>query len=115
MINFMQSNQEIIKFDTNNVKSNIHIIDHHVWEKLTDYFRKKEKIDFIFKFIYEISIQYNIDKNNIIKDYFNFLIRNYPDLITNDFLQFIENIMHVEENNNKIYIQYSLHKLISFF
>jgi replication factor C subunit 3/5 len=115
MINFMQSNQEIIKLDSNNVKSTINIIDNQVWEKLTLYFQKKEKIETIFKFIYEISSKYNIDKNNIIKDYLNYLIRNYSNLLSSDFLNFVENIMHVEENNNKIYIQYSLHKLISFF
>jgi replication factor C subunit 3/5 len=115
MINFMQSNQEIIKLDNENVKSTIHIIDHHVWEQLTHFLKKKEKIENIFKFIYEISIKYNIDKKNIIKDYLNYMIRYYPDILSNDFLQFVENIMHVEENNNKIYIQYSLHKLASFF
>jgi replication factor C subunit 3/5 len=115
MINFMQSNQEIIKLDHQNIKSTIHIIDHHVWEQLIHLFKKKEKIENIFKFIYEISIKYNIDKKNIIKDYLNYMIRNDPDILSNDFLQFVENIMHVEENNNKIYIQYSLHKLASFF
>jgi DNA polymerase III delta prime subunit len=115
MINFMQSNQEIIKLDNQNVKSTIHIIDYDIWEQLTDLFKKKEKVDTIFKFIYEISIKYNIDKKNIIKDYLNYMIRRYPDILSLSFLQFVENIMHVEENNNKIYIQYSLHKLSSFF
>jgi len=119
MINFMQSNQEIIKLDNNNsnnlINSTIYIIDNDVWEKLTKYFKKKVKIDIIFKYIYEISIKYNIDKKNIIKDYLNYLIRHHTEMITKDFLNFVENIMHTEENNNKIYIQYSLTKLIALF
>ena len=128
MINFMQSNQEIIKFVKNNVKndvkndvknpnsefvlneentntnSKIFIIDNEVWEQLTSFFKKKTKVEKIFKFIYDISMKYNIDKKNIIKDYLNYLIRNYPDIISKEFLLFVENIMHIEENNNKIYI-----------
>jgi replication factor C subunit 3/5 len=120
MINFMQSNQEIIKLDSNHdnnnkIRSNIHIIDNGSWKTLTEHFQKKSKIEIIFKFIYEISIKYNIDKKNIIKNYLNYLIRNHEDILTNDFLKFVENIMHVQETNDKIYINYSLHKLTSFF
>ena len=120
MINFMQSNQEIIKFEvTSETKvtqhySKISIIDNDVWEQLTSYFSKKNKIEMIFKYIYDISIKYNIDKKNIIKDYLKYLIRNYPEIATNEFLKFVENIMHIEENNSKIYIYYSLNKLMSF-
>ena len=123
MINFMQSNQEIIKLDNkhhsnddnNKLRSNIHIIDNGSWKKLTEHFQKKSKIEIIFKFIYEISIKYNIDKKNIIKNYLNYLIRNHDNILTNNFLKFVENIMHVQETNDKIYINYSLHKLTSFF
>jgi hypothetical protein len=116
MINFMQSNQEIIKLDNHSsLNSTIYIIDNNVWEQLTHYFKNKAQIDTIFKYTYEISIKYNIDKKNIIKDYLNYLIRYHPEIISKDFLNFVENIMHIEENNNKIYIQYSLTKLMSFF
>jgi replication factor C subunit 3/5 len=122
MINFMQSNQEIIKKDETNSnhlpvvnESKIFIIDNEIWDQLTLLFIKKKKIESIFKYIYDISIQYNIDKKNIIKDYLNFIIRNKPNIISKEFLDFVENIMHIDENNNKIYIYYSLNKLISFF
>lgn len=127
MINFMQSNQEIIKLENcnntkNNIKNNvklinttIHIIDDTIWEQLTAYFKSKPKIEFIFKYIYEISIKYNIDKKNIIKNYLNYLIRNVPGILSEKFLNFVENIMHIEENNNKIFVYYSLYSLITFF
>ena len=121
MINFMQSNQEIIKKDEKKVdfnknnESKIFIIDNEIWDQLTSLFIKKRKVESIFKFIYEISIQYNIDKKNIIKDYLNYIIRNNPLIISKEFLYFVENIMHMDENNNKIYIYYCLNKLSSFF
>jgi DNA polymerase III delta prime subunit len=121
MINFMQSNQEIIYSKNINLdlkeestNSKIYIMDNEVWEQLTNYLKAKTKVEKIFKFIYNISMKYNIDKKNIIKDYLNYLIRNYPNIISREFLLFVENIMHIEENNNKIYIYYSLNKLLSF-
>ena len=105
-------------FDENNIlnpiNSKINIIDNTVWEQLTTFFKKKTKEVDIFKHIYDISIKYNIDKKNIIKDYLNYLIRTHSYVITCEFLNFVENIMHIEENNNKIYIYYSLNKLLSF-
>jgi DNA polymerase III delta prime subunit len=123
MINFMQSNQEIIKKedinnnenDSNNNDSKIFIIDNEIWDQLTSLFIKKKRVESIFKYIYEISIQYNVDKKNIIKDYLNHIIRTNPTIISSEFLDFVENIMHIDENNNKIYIYYSLNKLLSFF
>lgn len=121
MINFMQSNQEIIKKEEKteliqaNNDSKIFIIDNEIWDHLTSLFTKQKKVESIFKYIYEISIQYNIDKKNIIKDYLNHIIRTNPSIITTEFLDFVENIMHIDENNNKIYIYYSLNKLLSLF
>ena len=119
MINFMQSNQEIIKLENDPVKQQIYttirIIDHTIWEQLTYYFKTKSKIEFIFKYIYEISVQYNIDKKNIIKNYLNYLIRHVPSILSEKFLNFVENIMHIEENNNKLFVYYSLYSLVTFF
>ena len=85
MINFMQSNSSNINFS---------IIDDDVWENLTDKILKKNKIDVLISDTHNISIKYNIDKKNIIKDYLNYIIRNKSNLITSQFLYFIENIMH---------------------
>ena len=67
------------------------------------------------KMIYEMSIRYNIDKKNIMKDYLNYLIRSHPEIISRPFLDFVENIMHTDENNQKVYIVYSIHRLRTFF
>jgi replication factor C subunit 3/5 len=107
MINFMQSNQNI-------VNSELNIIDNCVWEKLFNKFVSREKHDNLVLFIQEIANSYNIDKKNIIKDYLNYIIRYKQHVITREFLNFIENIMHFQDCKNHIYINYSLSRLSSF-
>jgi DNA polymerase III delta prime subunit len=99
------------KFEDDKLKF---IIDDNVWETITNMIKNKNPIDIIEKFIYNISINYNIDKKNIIKDYLNYIIRSKPEIIKEDFLNFVENIMHSQDCNNKIYLNYSLSKLSSF-
>ena len=87
MINFMQSNQNIKDEDIN-------IIDDAVWanlynvlkDSLTDDQLKKEQLTNQeltnqIRIIDEISIKYNIDKKNIMKDFLNYIIRNKGDEI----------------------------------
>ena len=77
MINFIQSNQ-----------ANINIVTSDVWNKLLIIQEKKE----IIKYVNDISISYDIEIKNVIKDFFNFLIINKN--ITTEFLDFVENIIH---------------------
>jgi len=107
MINFMQSNQNIID-------SNINIIDNSVWELLYTSLINNNNISVQDNHIQKISIEYNIDKKNIIKDFLNYIIRNKPDIIRRDFLEFIENIMHNQEFKNSHYINYALSRLKLF-
>ena len=111
MINFMQSNQHIIN-PNNNISFNV--LDNEVFENLTEKIKNKEKLENICSYVYETSIKYNIDKKNIIKNFLNYIIRNYPKKINSNFLNFIENIMHSNNINNNIYINYSLSCLSSF-
>ena len=110
MINFLQSNQDIVKTH-NGEQSHINIIDSDVWDNLIRLLTKQEKIAKIKTFIDCVSIEYNIDKKNIIKDFLNYIIRNYPKYITKEFLNFTENLMHSEIQNNNIHIYYSLSKI----
>ena len=110
MINFLQSNQDIVKIQ-NGEQSHINIIDSDVWDNLIRLLTKKEKINKIKSFIDGVSIEYNIDKKNIIKDFLNYIIRNYPKYISKEFLNFTENLMHSEIQNNNIHIYYSLSKI----
>jgi replication factor C subunit 3/5 len=105
MINFMQSNQNILKTD-------FHVIDNDVWEKLYAIFETKPAdLKPIFEFVQEISNKYNIDKKNIVKYYINFVIRNKPIMVTSRFLNFVENIMHFQDCKNTHYVNYALSKM----
>jgi len=112
MINFMQSNQDIIKIDDNKVKLNI--IDNVIWETLIKKLTKKENINHLNEYIYNISKVYNIDKKNIVKDFLNYIIRNKRNYVTSEFLNFVENLLHSQNNNNQYYTSYSFLKLSSF-
>ena len=116
MINFMQSNQNIFKLNNSDCDSsvNFNIIDDNVWEFLTSKILEKISLDSLSSVIHDISIKHNIDKKNIIKDYLNYIIRNKSNLITPEFLDFVENLMHSQESNNQTFINYSLSRLSSF-
>jgi DNA polymerase III delta prime subunit len=100
MINFMQSNQNV---------TDINIIDINVWKIL---YENIHNFEWSLQYIKNISVKYNIDKKNIIKDFINYIIRNHK--ISSEFLSFVENIMHFQECKNSDYINYSLLRLTSF-
>ena len=75
---------------------------------------KREKINTLNDYIYSISMKYNIDKKNIIKDFLNYIIRNYSKYVNTKFLEFVENLLHSQVQNNNVYVNYSLTRLSSF-
>jgi replication factor C subunit 3/5 len=114
MINFMQSNQDKFKLNhLNDDNLNFNIIDNNIWESLTNKL-KKDKLEDLNSYVNSVSIKYNIDKKNIIKDYLNYIIRNKTNIITPNFLNFVENLMHSQESNNQTFVNYSLSRLSSF-
>ena len=113
MINFIQSNQYIVKIN-DGCNNFINIIESKEWEIVIEKIQAKENLEVICSYIHFISNKYNIDKKNIIKDFINYIVYNKRIKITSDFLNFIENIMHSQNNNNNILINYLLSKMISF-
>ena len=108
MINFMQSNQD-------NLYHNLNIIDNTIWEELTTLIKNKTSLDVLNNFIQNISIKYNIDKKNALKDYLNFIIRYKHCYITNKFLLIVENAIHSPDCKNTYFVNYLLSKLIIVF
>lgn len=85
MINFIQLNQQSMI-----TAASQRIIHDAVWEQLRVVFRECEymlKDAKVRAAVKQISIQYNIDKKQILKDYFNFLVKRHPDDCTDDFLE----------------------------
>ena len=104
MINFIQLNQ-----------NNLFIIDDVVWDTLYHSFLNKHSNQEIETQIQNISLDYNSDKKNIIKDFVNYIIRQRCDeCVTSEFLNFIENIMHYQDCKNACYVNYSISRLKEF-
>ena len=126
MINFIQSNQYIAKKTNDHfylhdgaVKKNtsynfINIIESTEWEIIIKKIQSEDNLQDICSYIHFISNKYNIDKKNIIKDFINYIIYSRRIKITSNFLNFIENIMHSQNSNNNILINYLLSKIKSF-
>ena len=92
MINFIQLNQNLVVKQDN-------IINATVWERLKSMFDSSDKDDFLVlhnklkEFIHNLSIHYNIDKKQIIKDYYSHCIRTAPE-ITGNMLSRMETVLH---------------------
>lgn len=104
MINFMQSNQDNI--------NNVRVINNDTWMDLYNRIVCKASMNELNEFINQISLEYNIDKKNIINNFFLFLIKNNNDVLNSTFLNFIENIIHTEECKTNYYVNYSLNRLL---
>jgi uncharacterized protein YaaR (DUF327 family) len=102
----MQSNQNL-------ENESLNIIDNEVWEELLKKINDREKIENISNYIHSISINYNIDKKNIIKDFLNYIIKTYPKYVNNKFLDFVENLMHSQNQNINTHVNYLISRLSS--
>ncbi len=86
MINFIQLNQNIV------VKQN-NILNEEVWRTLKNTFKTETDHNVIKNVINKLSIYYNIDKKQIIKDYFSFLIKTEKTL-SSVALSKMEGVLH---------------------
>jgi len=110
MINYLQSNQDMIC-------DNYHIIDNNIWNILYNKcieHKNSNRVDDILNYIKETSIKYNINKKNIIKDFLNYIIRFKQYVVTTEFLIFIENVIHFPDCEQKYYINYIIYKLLDY-
>jgi len=98
MINFIQLNQNVP------IKQN-NIIDDTVWNRLYNLFQGPgENRKTIKVFINQLSINYNIDKKQIIKDYYNYLILNYP--VTPKIIEKMEIVLHNYDCNIDVLVNF---------
>jgi DNA polymerase III delta prime subunit len=98
MINFIQLHQSHEILQTN-------IITPSVWENMNNILENTD-INNINEFIHTTSIRYNIDKKTIIKQYYNYIIRNHPHKIKIKFLNQVEIISHNDNSNINNTINY---------
>ena len=105
MINYMQSNEQIIHDKK--------IIQTDLWDKITVNMKDKS-LKYNMEFITTMSCEYNVEKKNIIKNYLNYIIRCNKELLSSEFLQFVENIMHVTELNIEYMLPLTILKMKTF-
>lgn len=86
MINFIQLNQNLNEWETN-------VMNDDVWENLHNTL-KDGTVETALAYINGISIQYNIDKKNIVNKYFNHIVRNKPEFVCPEYLDIVERISH---------------------
>jgi replication factor C subunit 3/5 len=94
MINFMQSNQNVLD-------SNFNIIDDTIWETLCEKITQSKNLQPSIEYVQMISVNYNVDKKNIIKDFLNYIIRKKQTILSSSFL-------------NTHHVNYSLAKMTPF-
>ena len=98
MINFIQLNQNLLKWDGS-------IITNKSWNKIHE-LRCNNRVDELKQLIQETSIKYNIDKQSIFIKYFNYIIRNKPEIINQQFLDNMEVIIHTEKSDLNTILDY---------
>jgi DNA polymerase III delta prime subunit len=97
MINFIQLNQNIIVQQSN-------IVDDTIWKRLYEMFDGEKDEIKIKAFINKLSIHYNIDKKQIIKDYYNYLILNHS--VTPEIIEKMEIVIHNYDCNIEVLVNY---------
>jgi replication factor C subunit 3/5 len=109
MINFIQLNQNINQWENN-------IITDDIFEKIHNLLvDKNTEKNYIFDYINNISIQYNTDKKTLMKNYFNYIIRNKKTIINNEFLKLVESSMHVTDSNIQHVLSFFIVHLKDFY
>jgi len=98
MINYMQSNQHVLH--------ECKVITNDVWENVTTMLKTKMKPVVIISKLNEISLTYNIERKNIIKNFLNYVVQHEPEHINSKFLDFVEYITHIQECKTDHLIQY---------
>ena len=103
MINFIQLNQNMDNW-------NHCIITNTIWDKMHELFMNNNYNEAL-TFIQDTSIKYNINKKTLIKDYFNYIIRNCSTIIDSHLLDIVEVVMHTPDTDITNILQYISYNL----
>jgi replication factor C subunit 3/5 len=85
MINFIQLHQNMLRWEYT-------IITDDTYEEIDRFIREKDNITVFIEFVYELTIRYNIDKRNILKNYLNYIVRKGS--ASSPLLHIAETILH---------------------
>ena len=104
MINFIQLHTSSNESQNMSALSKkIHIIRSDHWRKIHQLLLPRDcngdnpVTDTVELYIHKLSIQYNMDKRNILNMYFNYVIRHFSEVISAEFLSIVEHATHDTE------------------
>ena len=100
MINFLQSNH-------NNNGLNIKIVSKECWENFIVLIKTKP-INCILNKLNDMSNEYNIKKTNLIINFLTYLIKNKSYIYNDNWMQFLETVMHNVNVETEYIINYSI-------
>jgi len=98
MINCLQTQQNIVDVTS--------IVTKSVWINLYSAFAQGNDMLHIKQLIMEISENYKINYNTIIKHFLNYIVRHNTEILSERFLMMVENLMHMKEGKPEYNINY---------
>jgi DNA polymerase III delta prime subunit len=103
MINFIQLNQNMDNWTHS-------IITPAIWDKMHELFVDNNYNDALI-FVQDTSIKYNTDKKTLMKEYFNYIIRNRSTIVDSHLLDIVEVVMHTPDTDITNILQYICYNL----
>jgi|TARA_Y100000992_G_scaffold302519_2_gene277053 replication factor C subunit 3/5 len=104
MINYIQSNQNIL--------SDYKIIDNNTWNHMTTSLKNKTFSENI-EIINNLSLYYEKEKKDLLKEYIIYIIDKNIETITKEFLNFIENLLHNQDLGEDYFVKYFVSRVVS--
>lgn len=112
MINYIQFLSE----HSQSLILNSDILSNAVWENIHTMFLSGTPQTEIEKYIHMMSIKHNMDKKSMFIAFFNYIIRNKPELTSIEFLDIVETVVHSTNNIPiKTMIHYFCSQLIALY
>jgi|LauGreSuBDMM15SN_2_FD.fasta_scaffold00595_4 DNA polymerase III delta prime subunit len=108
MINFLQLNQNLSEWSAS-------IIHSGVWKEMHENIQTQMGVTRFIHYINDISIQYNMDKRQIMQSYFDYIIRNYHPLVSSGFLDIVENCLHNSDADTENLLAYFYYQLYAYW
>ena len=73
---------------------------------------KSEKEKKVFEYVQKISVEYNIDKLNLLNMYFDYILRWHKEIITPRYLDYMASIMHSKDTSIENLLNYFVYGLM---
>jgi replication factor C subunit 3/5 len=106
MINFIQSN----------CYSHVYIANKQVWELLYEELRKNIDKKEMSNYVYTIEQQYNMNSQQIIIHFFNYILRNKPEQSLEQLLSIMEMLLHNSEDiPSTVLTDFFVGRMVDFF